>query len=83
MLRACARRWRSFHRGGSVALYIALYSVGFLVNTLHSLSGFVSVFLYLSYMTLVLWGIYLAMGTVGFFASLLFTYNIFSAVKAD
>ncbi|KAK9907506.1 hypothetical protein WJX75_004955 [Coccomyxa subellipsoidea] len=75
--------WRSFHRGGSVALYIGIYSIGFLVNTLHSLSGLVSVMLYLSYMTLVLWGIYLAMGTVGFFASLLFTYKIFSAVKAD
>lgn len=66
-----------------MALYIGIYSIGFLVNTLHSLSGLVSVMLYLSYMTLVLWGIYLAMGTVGFFASLLFTYKIFSAVKAD
>ena len=76
-------RWRSFHRGGSMALYMGLYSVGFLVNTLHSLSGLVSVVLYLSYMGLVLWAIYLAMGTVGFFASFLFTYKIFGAVKAD
>jgi transmembrane 9 superfamily protein 2/4 len=66
-----------------MALYMGLYSVGFLVNTLHSLSGLVSVVLYLSYMGLVLWAIYLAMGTVGFFASFLFTYKIFGAVKAD
>ncbi len=82
-LQCNVRRWRSFHRGGSMALYMALYSVGFLVNTLHSLSGLVSVVLYLSYMGLVLWAIYLAMGTVGFFASFLFTYKIFGAVKAD
>ena len=32
-------RWRSFLRGGSVAFYIFLYSLGFMVNTLHLMSG--------------------------------------------
>ncbi len=59
-------RWRSFVRGGSVALYVFLYSLGFLFNTLHLLSGSLSVVLYLSYTALMAWGIYLAMGTVGF-----------------
>lgn len=63
--------------------YMALYSVGFLVNTLHSLSGALSITLYLSYMALILWGIYLALATVGFLSSFLFVYSIFSAVKAD
>lgn len=27
--------WRSFYRGGSIALYVLVYSVGFLVNTLN------------------------------------------------
>ena len=53
-------------RGGSVALYVFLYSLGFLFNTLHLLSGTLSVVLYLSYTALMAWGIYLAMGTVGF-----------------
>eukprot|EP00884_Botryococcus_braunii_P018997 jgi/Botrbrau1/5781/Bobra.0155s0004.1 len=71
-------RWRSFMRGGSVSFYIGLYSISFLFNTLHSLSGFLSVLLYLSYMGLVLWAIYLAMGTIGFLSSFYLTYSIFS-----
>jgi transmembrane 9 superfamily member 2/4 len=70
-------------RGGSVAFYMGLYSISFLFNTLHSLSGFLSILLYLSYMGLVLWAIYLAMGTIGFLSSFYLTYSIFSAVKAD
>lgn len=75
--------WRSFHRGGSVAMYIALYALGFLASTLHSLAGGVSVFLYLSYMTILILGLYFAMGTVGFGASFWFVYKIFKAVKQD
>ena len=82
-VRLLERRWRSFLRGGSLALYMALYAVGFLFNTLHLLSGFLSVLLYLSYMVLILWAVYLAMGTVGFASSFLFTYKIFASVKAD
>ncbi|KDD74081.1 endomembrane protein 70, partial [Helicosporidium sp. ATCC 50920] len=75
--------WSSFNRGGSVALYVALYSVGFLVNTLHNLSGFVPILLYLSYMALLVWCIFLALGTLGFLASFIFTVKIFESVKAD
>lgn len=35
--------WPSFYRGGSVAMYVAFYSVGFLSSTLHSLTGFLPV----------------------------------------
>ena len=27
--------WRSYYRGGSISLYVLIYSIGFLVNTLH------------------------------------------------
>ena len=27
--------WRSYYRGGSIAIYVLVYSIGFLVNTLH------------------------------------------------
>ena len=27
--------WRSFYRGGSISIYVLIYSVGFLINTLH------------------------------------------------
>jgi len=29
---ALLRRWRSFYRGGSVALYISVYALGFLLS---------------------------------------------------
>ncbi|KAL6780112.1 EMP70 [Auxenochlorella protothecoides x Auxenochlorella symbiontica] len=75
--------WRSYHRGGSVAAYVAIYSVGFLFNTLHNLSGFVPVVLYLAYTGLMAWCMFLASGTIGFLSSYLFTYKIFESVKAD
>lgn len=75
--------WRSFYRGGSLALYVAVYSLGFLFNTLKHLSGFVPVVLYLSYMGLLVWCVFLASGTIGFLASYIFTVKIFESVKAD
>lgn len=71
--------WRSFQRGGSIALYVLLYSLGFLFNTLHNLSGVIPVVLYLSYMGLLVWCLYIAMGTIGFLSSYVFTRAIFSA----
>lgn len=59
-------------RGGSVAVYVFLYALGFLFNTLHLLSGTLSVVLYLAYTALMAWGIYLAMGTVGFLCATLY-----------
>ena len=75
--------WRSFTRGGAVALYTALYTVGFLGSGLSSLAGALPVFIYLSYMAIAITGLYLATGTVGFLASFAFVYAIFAAVKAD
>ena len=75
--------WRSFQRGGSIALYVLLYSVGFLFNTLNNLSGFLPIVLYLSYTALMSWCLFLAMGTIGFLSSFIFIVKIFEAVKAD
>ena len=66
-----------------MSVYVALYSIGFLFNTLHALSGFVSVALYLSYMGLILWALYLAFGTIGFLSSFFFVFQIFKAIKND
>jgi transmembrane 9 superfamily protein 2/4 len=48
--------WRSFHRGGSVAFYVAIYSVGFLSSTLHNLSGVLPILVYFSYMSIFITG---------------------------
>jgi transmembrane 9 superfamily protein 2/4 len=78
-----ARRWQSFYRGGSVAFYVALYAIGFLGSSLHNLSGFLPVLTYLSYMSIMILGLFTAMGTVGFLSSFLFVYKIFAAIKSE
>eukprot|EP00882_Tetradesmus_deserticola_P003503 GHRQ01003706.1.p1 GENE.GHRQ01003706.1~~GHRQ01003706.1.p1 ORF type:complete len:729 (+),score=377.08 GHRQ01003706.1:96-2189(+) len=75
--------WQSFYRGGSVAFYVALYAIGFLGSSLHNLAGFLPMLTYLSYMSIMILGLYTAMGTVGFLASFVFVYQIFAAVKQD
>jgi transmembrane 9 superfamily protein 2/4 len=77
------RRWQSFYRGGSVAFYVALYAIGFLGSSLHNLSGFLPVLTYLSYMSIMILGLFTAMGTVGFMASFIFTRSIFAAIKSE
>ncbi|KIY91966.1 hypothetical protein MNEG_15997 [Monoraphidium neglectum] len=75
--------WRSFHRGGSVALYVGLYSCWFLAVQLRDVHGFLPVLVYSAYMSIVGVGIYFAMGVVGFLASGAFVYAIMRAVKAE
>jgi transmembrane 9 superfamily protein 2/4 len=75
--------WRSFRRGGAVALYVALYAVGFLFSSLSSLHGFLPVLLYLSYTAILCLGLYLAMGAIGFVASAVFVHCIMKAAKSD
>lgn len=48
-----------------------------------SLSGFLPVLVYLSYMSIMIMGLYFAMGAVGMLSSMLFVHYIMSAVKQD
>ncbi|KAL7093372.1 hypothetical protein ACP275_11G037000 [Erythranthe tilingii] len=75
--------WKSFFASGSVALYIFLYSVNYLIFDLKSLSGPVSATLYLGYSLFMVVAIMLATGTVGFLSSFWFTHYLFSSVKLD
>ena len=74
--------WRSFHRGGAIAVYLLVYAFVFLYNGLPSMHG-LSVLLYLAYMTVIVLATHLCMGALGFLCSLLFVNSIFAAVKAD
>jgi transmembrane 9 superfamily protein 2/4 len=65
-----------------VAAYIATFAVGFMLSK-DSLAGFIPVFIYLSYMSILIVATYLALGAVGFVASWLFIRFIFGAVKSD
>lgn len=75
--------WKSFFSSGSVAIYIFLYSVNYLVFDLKSLSGPVSATLYLGYSLFMVVAIMLATGTVGFLSSFWFVHYLFSSVKLD
>uniref|UniRef100_A0A2P2M9N0 Transmembrane 9 superfamily member n=1 Tax=Rhizophora mucronata TaxID=61149 RepID=A0A2P2M9N0_RHIMU len=75
--------WKSFFASGSVAIYIFLYAVNYLIFDLKSLSGPVSAMLYLGYSLLMVLAIMLATGTVGFISSFWFVHYLFSSVKLD
>ncbi|KAL9230600.1 hypothetical protein vseg_005933 [Gypsophila vaccaria] len=75
--------WKSFFASGSVAIYIFLYSINYLVFDLKSLSGPVSATLYLGYSLFAIFAIMLVTGTVGFLSSFWFVHYLFSSVKID
>ncbi|GAB4832732.1 Transmembrane 9 super member 11 [Ancistrocladus abbreviatus] len=75
--------WKSFFASGSVAIYIFLYSINYLIFDLKSLSGPVSATLYLGYSLFMVLAIMLATGTVGFLSSFWFVHYLFSSVKLD
>lgn len=75
--------WQSFFSSGSVAIYILIYCINYLVFDLRSLSGPVSAILYLGYSFLMVLAVLLATGSVGFLSSFWFVYFLFSSVKLD
>ncbi|GMH04608.1 hypothetical protein Nepgr_006448 [Nepenthes gracilis] len=75
--------WKSFFSSGSVAIYIFLYSINYLVFDLRSLSGPVSATLYIGYSLFMVLAIMLATGTVGLLSSFWFVHYLFSSVKLD
>nr|XP_027064755.1 transmembrane 9 superfamily member 12 [Coffea arabica]XP_027064756.1 transmembrane 9 superfamily member 12 [Coffea arabica] len=75
--------WKAFYASGSVALYVFLYSINYLVFDLKSLSGPVSAILYLGYSLIMAIAVMLATGTIGFLTSFYFVHYLFSSVKID
>lgn len=75
--------WKAFFASGSVALYVFLYSINYLVFDLRSLSGPVSAMLYIGYSFLMAFAIMLATGTIGFLTSISFVHYLFASVKID
>lgn len=75
--------WKAFYASGSVALYVFLYSINYLVFDLQSLSGPISASLYLGYSLIIAVAIMLSTGTIGFLTSFYFVHYLFSSVKID
>lgn len=74
--------WRSFFSGGSTAFFVMAYSVFFFFGRSEMSGTFQTAFFFL-YMLVVCWGIFLLLGTVGYFSSLAFVRLIFSQIKVD
>lgn len=74
--------WRSFFSGGSTAVFVMLYSFFFFFGRSEMTGQYQTMFFFL-YMSVVCWGIFLLLGTVGFFSSLAFVRLIFSQIKVD
>uniref|UniRef100_A0A7N0TVP4 Transmembrane 9 superfamily member n=2 Tax=Kalanchoe fedtschenkoi TaxID=63787 RepID=A0A7N0TVP4_KALFE len=75
--------WKAFFASGSVALYVFLYSLNYLVFDLQSLSGPVSAILYIGYSLIMAIAIMLSTGTIGLLTSFYFVHYLFSSVKID
>ncbi|KAI5662143.1 hypothetical protein M9H77_21466 [Catharanthus roseus] len=75
--------WKAYYASGSVALYVFLYSINYLVFDLQSLSGPVSAILYIGYSLIMAIAIMLGTGAIGFLTSFYFVHYLFSSVKID
>ncbi|KAF5948575.1 hypothetical protein HYC85_014532 [Camellia sinensis] len=71
--------WKAFYASGSVALYVFLYSINYLVFDLKSLSGPVSAILYTGYSLIMAIAVMMCTGTIGFLTSFYFVHYLFSS----
>lgn len=74
--------WRSMATSGSSGLYLFLYSIYYLQTRL-SIEGGIPTLLYIGYMFLVAVTFGMCTGAIGYQATFLFNYKIYSAVKVD
>jgi len=74
--------WRSFASGGATGLFLYAYSAFFFFAR-SEMSGLFQTTFFFAYMLVVSWGVFLLLGTVGFFSSLAFVRLIYGQLKLD
>lgn len=74
--------WMSLVSGGSTALFVYLYSFYFLFHE-SRMSGMLQLSFYFGYMGILCYALFLMLGTVGFYASLIFVRQIYRRIKCD
>lgn len=74
--------WTSLVSGGSTALFIYAYCFYFLYSE-SKMSGFFQVAHYFGWMLLICYGLFLMLGSVGFWCSFIFVKQIYSSIKTD
>jgi hypothetical protein len=73
--------WRSFVSGGSTGLFI--YAYCFHYYQLSGMTGAIQTAFFFGYMSIMAYAFFLALGSVGFYSSLIFVRAIYSAIKSD
>jgi hypothetical protein len=74
--------WMSLVSGGASAFFVFLYCFYF-VATESKMSGLLQMSFYFGYMSLLCYVLFLMLGTIGFFASLMFVREIYRSIKSD
>jgi transmembrane 9 superfamily protein 2/4 len=74
--------WRSFCTGGSLGIYVFLYSIYFFFNQLHTIYLTTSL-LYFSYTGMISGLLFLITGTVGYHVCFWFNMKIYGSIKVD
>ena len=74
--------WSSFLYGGSVSLFVMLYSAYFFVFK-SEMSGLLQATVFFGNMLLISFALFLMMGTVGFVASWVFVKRIYATIKVN
>ncbi|KAD2393415.1 hypothetical protein E3N88_40392 [Mikania micrantha] len=74
--------WRSFLCGGSTGLYVFAYSIYYSLH-LTEMNDLTQTMFFFGYMACLGYGIFLALGTVGFYASLMFVRYLYASIKCD
>ncbi|CAI9105625.1 OLC1v1004594C2 [Oldenlandia corymbosa var. corymbosa] len=73
--------WRSVLRGGSVAIFMFLYSIYFYAKS--NMNGSFQAAFYFGYNACLCFAFFLMLGTVSFYASLMFVRRMYPAVKSE
>lgn len=75
--------WKAFFASGSVGIYVFLFSICYLVFDLRGLRGPFSAALYTGYSLIMVIGVMLATGSIGFLVSFYSVQRLYSSVKID
>jgi transmembrane 9 superfamily member 2/4 len=75
-------QWRSFFTGGSISIYVLLYSLYHYAHRLTN-AGPVALVLFIGYMVIVAYLLFILAGFVAFMASFMFIRKIYGSIKLD
>jgi transmembrane 9 superfamily protein 2/4 len=74
--------WRAYLTSGTSAFYMFMYSAYYFYSKL-TITKFVPMMVYFTYMLVFSYGFFCLTGTVGFYACYWFVYKIYGAIKID